>query len=110
MSSSLWGKESRPKPIQRDSDFDPGEGTSRGTSRSIAATVKTSHIAEVMPLMDAMPSRSTNGITFLSQEVTTTLTKKTSKKNLISLDPFEDDGGIDFESIEDEVEAKFEKK
>ena len=75
-------------------------------AKRVAATVTSSEIAEVVPLLEAIPSTSkqTSQILdemVLSQEVTTTLTRKTSKKKLLSLDPFEDDGGIDFEAIND---------
>ena len=112
MSSSLWGKMSKTNPALC-LDFDPGEGCSRNVANQVVATITSSDISEVVPLLEAMPTGSstsrrdkspefsgfrdigqTDEIAVLSQEVTTTITRKTSKKALLSLDPFEDDGNF----------------
>ena len=114
MSTSLWGKMSKPNPAQS-SDFDPGEGCSRNVSNRVVATVTSADIADVVPLLETISRPRVSTIAkspdfsgfraermdemTVSQEVTTTITRKGSKKALISLDPFEDDGGIDFGKI-----------
>jgi len=88
-------------------------------AKRVATTVTTNEIAEVTPLLEAMsgPSTSTttksqevertNEVRVLSQEITT-VNRKSSKKMILSLDPFPDDGDIDFNAIEESVVAKLD--